>query len=95
MQATQTDKVASINVQTWNDTTLTAEPVPVDPGSLADPGAWFDLLTQPQFVEARINHDAEAVTSDIVPLLAGTAGLDDIVISDQTLASGTLPSGVT
>ena len=36
----------------------------------------------PQYVEARVNNDAEAVTEEIVPELAPVVGLDDINISD-------------
>ncbi|MCG8667804.1 MAG: hypothetical protein MI867_00195 [Pseudomonadales bacterium] len=67
---------------------------PIDPGIITNPGlpGWFK---QQHYVEARINNDAEAVTEDIVPLVADSAGLDDLDLGDIEVLSGTLPSGVT
>ena len=74
---------------------LTGELIELDPGVVKDPGSWLDLFNQPQYVEARINNNAQAVTEDLVPLLVSTVGLDDINIADQQLESGTLPGAVT
>lgn len=81
---------ASVDKQLIADTVIV-----IDPGDISSPGDWLDILTQPQYVEARINHDATAITEDVVPFLAEEVGLDSLAIADQNLASGTLPSGVT
>lgn len=75
--------------------TLSGSLITIDPGIIQDPNDWYSWVTQPQHVEARINNNAQAVTEEIVPLIADSAGLNAINIANQTIASGTLPSSVT
>jgi hypothetical protein len=67
-----------------------------DPGSL---NTWSDpyagLYEDDPPIEVRINHDAAAVTDEVLPELSDEFGLDELELSDQTLVSDTAPSAVT
>lgn len=63
-------------------------------GNVADSGI-LSVLLRDQYVEVRVNEDARAVTEEIVPEVAESLNMDQIHFADQTIASGTMPGGVT
>lgn len=92
---TQAD-IRQLQTNTWDNHILSQyQPFEMNLDKILNVDDLFSFLTQPQYVEVRINDDGSALTEDVLPQVVSELGYEDFSLANQNLASGTLPSGVT